>query len=622
MKLSPEEKKFLIERIAAGEALPDDFQKKLFPTEQKEYELRYGGKMRREDVLADQDGSFAVPLQIERTFNGTRELFDDGWRNLIVFGDNLHFLKTCYADKDELVKGKVKGKVKLIYIDPPFGTASDFETKDGKTVYTDKSKNSDFIEFIRRRLIVAREILAEDGSIYVHLDSKKVHYIKAIMDEVFGEQFFKNQVIWCYRKWAVKANQFVRNHDTILFYTKTASNTFNIQFVPAGEGTMKRWKGNKHKRVFIDGVEKTIELDEPIQNPASDWWELAIINANANERLEYPTQKPEELLERIILSSSNENDLVLDFFGGSGTTAAVAEKLGRRWITCDIGKFSFYTMQKRLLTIQTSKSLVAPNKKYGKQAKTFLTVNTGLYDIEKLNSLTREKYTKFVLDLFEVEPKRKKINGVEFHGERKDGYDVFVWDFWQDANAKITEEYLETLHQLIGRNKSGRFYIIAPANAVSFVGDYHEIDDVRYYFLKIPYQIINELHREPFARARQPRSKTRINDLDNAVGFHFMRQPDVEAYFSAGVLNLVKFTAREKGGNGKEFNNFEALSMIIIDANFNGKDFVMTDFFFAEDLSRNEKAELVVPLKSHGEKIVVAYVDLFGNEFKQEIKTN
>lgn len=112
-------------------------------------------------------------------------------------------------------------------------------------------------------------------------------------------------------------------------------------------------------------------------------------------------------------------------------------------LTCDIGKFSFYTMQKRLLTIENSKSLVQPNKKYGRQARTFLTVNTGLYDIEKLNALTREKYTKFVLDLFEVEPKKKKINGVEFHGERKDGYDVFVWDFWQDANARITEEYLK-----------------------------------------------------------------------------------------------------------------------------------------------------------------------------------
>lgn len=196
MKLSPEEKKFLIERIAAGEALPDDFQEKLFPTEQKEYELRYGGKMRREDVLADQDGSFAVPLQIERTFNGERELFDDGWRNLIVFGDNLHFLKTCYADKDELVKGKVKGKVKLIYIDPPFGTASDFDSRNGNTAYQDRAKNSDFVEFIRRRIIVAKELLALDGNIIVHLDSKKSHYIKLVLDELFGENNFCNEIIW------------------------------------------------------------------------------------------------------------------------------------------------------------------------------------------------------------------------------------------------------------------------------------------------------------------------------------------------------------------------------------------------------------------------------------------
>lgn len=334
---------------------------------------------------------------------------------------------------------------------------------------------------------------------------------------------------------------------------------------------------------------------------------------------DYPTEKSEKLLQRIIEATTEKDDLVLDFFGGSGTTVAVAEKLGRKWITCDIGKFSFYTMQKRLLTIQTSKSLAQPNKKYGRPARTFLTVNTGLYDIEKLNSLTREKYTDFVLNLFEVQPKRKKINGVEFHGERKDGYDVFVWDFWQDANAKVTEEYLETLHALVG-SRSERFYIIAPANAVSFVGDYHEIDDTRYYFLKIPYQIINELHREPFARARQPRSKTRINDLDNAVGFHFMRQPDVECKFENGKLQISKFLARERNGN-QEFENFEALAMLVVDANFNGRDFTMTDFHFAEDLKRSEAGEIVVPLGSYGERVVVAFVDLFGNEFKQEIKT-
>jgi adenine-specific DNA-methyltransferase len=574
MKLSPEEKKFLIERIAADEALPDDFQEKLFPTEQKEYELRYGGKMRREDVLADQDGSFAVPLQIERAFNGERELFDDGWRNLIVFGDNLHFLKTCYADKDELVKGKVKGKVKLIYIDPPFGTGDEYGGNRGQNAYQAKRKSADFVEFLRRRLIVAREILASDGLIFIRQDYHFGHYIKLVSDEVFGKENFRNEIVINRFKRGLRGlKQFNASTDTIFLYSKTENFLFNeveIDRVCSFCGSVRepQWRGmsspglrnppertifgrtllppkgrhwtykqtsvdelieQKRLRINEDIAFKDLEGNRIVGLPEYLQTEKIIVDSNWTDikgyvfASDYPTENPEELLERIIRAATNEDDLVLDFFGGSGTTAAVAEKLGRKWITCDIGKFSFYTMQKRLLTIQTSKSLAQPNKKYGRQARTFLTVNTGLYDIEKLNSLTKEKYTKFVLDLFEVEPKRKQLKGVEFHGERKDGYDVIVWDSWLEANAKVTEEYLETLHALVG-SRSERFYIIAPANAVSFVGDYHEIDDTRYYFLKIPYQIINELHREPFARARQPRSKTRINDLDNAVGFHFMRQ--------------------------------------------------------------------------------------------------
>lgn len=679
MKLSPEEKKFLIERIAAGEALPDDFQEKLFPTEQKEYELRYGGKMRREDVLADQDGSFAVPLQIERAFNGERELFDDGWRNLIVFGDNLHFLKTCYADKDELVKGKVKGKVKLIYIDPPFGTGDQYDGNRGQSAYQAKRKSADFVELLRRRLIVAKELLADNGSIFVRQDYHFGHYIKLVLDEVFGKEHFRNEIIVNRIKKNTVLSQRQKAYpaatDTMYFYA--SHEAFYLEDISqqmkrerkafwrhlddsAGQGKPKIFFGKeltpptgKHFKYSQDNIEKLIVQGKlrlfckvcSYQHYKGVWETCPQCNADDvrpeyfveatdetaidsnwtdipgySNSSGYPTENSEVLLERILKGTTEKEDLVLDFFGGSGTTAAVAEKLGRKWITCDIGKFSFYTMQKRLLTIQTSKSLAQPNKKYGRPARTFLTVNTGLYDIEKLNSLTREKYTDFVLNLFEVTPKKKIINGVEFHGERKDGYDVFVWDFWQDANAKVTEEYLETLHALVG-SRSERFYIIAPANAVSFVGDYHEIDDTRYYFLKIPYQIINELHREPFARARQPRSKTRINDLDNAVGFHFMRQPDVECRFENGELQISKFLARERNGN-QEFENFEALAMLVVDANFNGKDFTMTDFHFAEDLKRSEAGEIVVPLGSYGERVVVAFVDLFGNEFKQEIKTN
>lgn len=175
----------------------------------------------------------------------------------------------------------------------------------------------------------------------------------------------------------------------------------------------------KRLRINEDIAFKDLEGSRIVGLPEYLQTEKIIVDSNWTDikgyvfASDYPTENPEELLERIIQAATNEDDLVLDFFGGSGTTVAVAEKLGRRWITCDIGKFSFYTMQKRLLTIQNSKSLTQPNKKYGKQARTFLTVNTGLYDIEKLNALTREKYTKFVLDLFEVEPKRKRINGVE-----------------------------------------------------------------------------------------------------------------------------------------------------------------------------------------------------------------
>ena len=458
--LTEQERQFLIETIEKGEPLPLDFKYKLFPIAQKEYELNYAGKMRKQDVLRGDDGILPVPLQIEKVFNGERELFDDGWRNMIVFGDNLQFLKTCYQNTDELIKNKIKGKVKLIYIDPPFGTAGDFDTKTGQKGYTDKKKNSDFVEFLRRRLIVAKEILADDGSIYVHLDSKKVHYIKIIMDEVFGENYFKNQIIWCYRKWAVGAKQFVRNHDTILFYTKSAINIFNVQFVPAGEGTMKRWKGKKHIRIFIDGVEKTIELDEPIENPASDWWEMAIINANANERVDYPTQKPEEVIERIIRSSTNENDLILDFFGGSGTTASVAEKLGRKWIVCDIGKLSFYTIQKRMLSIQDSKSLQIPKKRYNNKAKSFVTVSVGHYDLTKLFELGKDKYVDFVLGLFEVEKykKPKTIQGYEIDGERNGAY-CLVWEFWKyKSDANVDTIFVEELHENIGSRVGKRFY--------------------------------------------------------------------------------------------------------------------------------------------------------------------
>ncbi|MDD4760394.1 MAG: DNA methyltransferase [Bacteroidaceae bacterium] len=171
--LSKAEKDYIIELLDKGENIPEDFKNKLFPVEHKEYELAYAGKMRKEDLFANEDGSFPVPLQVEKVFNGTEHpSFDDGWRNMIIFGDNLQFLKTIYKNDDPIIKDKVKGKVKLIYIDPPFATSDDFQSKDGAKAYTDKKKGAEFIEYLRKRLLLAKEVLADDGSIYVHLDSK------------------------------------------------------------------------------------------------------------------------------------------------------------------------------------------------------------------------------------------------------------------------------------------------------------------------------------------------------------------------------------------------------------------------------------------------------------------
>jgi len=639
-----QEREFLMECLAKGTSIPDDFQEKLFPTSQKEYELRYAGKMRREDLLADQDGTFAVPLQVEKIYNGERTKFDDDWRNMIVFGDNLQFLKTIYKNEDPLIKDRVKGRVKLIYIDPPFATADEFANKEGAKAYNDRTKGAEFIEFLRKRLIVAREILAEDGSIFVHLDYRMCHYIKAIMDEVFGKNNFVNEIAYGYRIQGVGKRTFARKHDTILFYAKTDNYIFNAEkenviyenpFIDTQitapnmekltEKDLNEITNCIHKKVPLKDKFKSLLFNTYYSNVyVRDVWDCDSTKpliSGSKEYSNYPTQKSEGLLERIIKAATNKGDIVLDFFGGSGTTAAVAEKLNRRWITCDIGKYSFYTIQKRLLTIEKSKDLDNKKKLYGKLAKTFVTVNTGIYDLQKMQNLNTEKYIEFVLQLFEVNPKKTTKKGFSFHGERKDGYPVIVWKYWEYKDSKLDLPFLENLHQSLGKGIGKRIYIIAPANAVDFISDFYEIEDTRYYFLKIPYQIIKELHAKNFAKIRQPKSKTKVNDLDNAIGFHFSLQPEVESVFKNGeiIIQTFKSNFREEETN-KELENFESLSMVVIDDHFNDKDFMMSQCLFCEDIQEIEGA-LHIPLRNYGKKICVIYIDIFGNELKEVIQT-
>ena len=303
----------------------------------------------------------------EPTYNG----FKDG-PNLLFHGDNKEILSTL------LVQG-FRGKIDLIYIDPPFASGADYVRKvalrgekekldaEGHTVaeqiqYTDIWANDTYLQFMYERLTLMRELLSHEGSIYLHCDSTMGHYLKLIMDEIFGKDLFRNEIIW--RKYGGHKNtaklKFTTENDTILFYSVTDKYIFNGIFRPLSKQTIEsEYKhidenGRRYAiprgRKYLQGIVKRVYLDS---NPGvaigNLWTEKELtIQGKDNERVEYPTQKPEALIERIIKASSNKNSIVLDCFIGSGTTAAVAEKLGRRWIAADINKGAIQTTIKRL----------------------------------------------------------------------------------------------------------------------------------------------------------------------------------------------------------------------------------------------------------------------------------
>jgi len=333
----------------------------------------------------------------------------------------------------------------------------------------------------------------------------------------------------------------------------------------------------------------------------------------------------------------------LDVFAGSGTTLAVAEKLGRRWIGCDIGKLSIYTTQKRLLQINQSKDLDNIKERYGKPAKSFGVVASGLYDLGKVFALQKDDYIRFVKDLFEIEEsKTTSIGGVEVDGKKREFY-TKIFPYWDLKNVSVDEKYLQELHKNIGKKIDGRFYIIAPANNVDFISDYYQINDVRYYFLKVPYQIIKELHKVQFKKLRQPQSKKQINNLDDAIGFHFVRQPEVKSEIKSTkdkiILKIKKFeSAYSQNETGEKLENFESLAMLLVDLNYDGDKFMMTHYYFAQDLLGLKKKdddeendeEIKDELKKKTEitnefpkkectskQIMAIYVDIYGNEFRE-----
>lgn len=344
------------------------------------------GLQTNELVLPRKDVSGFFRGQVPNIPNAFNAALDGGsWMNRLVYGDNLLTMQALLAGDPQTGLPSLRGKVDLIYIDPPFDSKADYRTKvtlpgldfQQKPTVVEQFAYADtweegtisYLKMIYPRLILMKELLSERGSIYVHIDWHIGSYMKVILDDIFGKENFVNEIIWYYRRWNIAGSSFATNHDTILYYGKNKSNrVYNQLYIPKSEKSSAQGKSWKSV-IDENGIRHSIMTDEPTKGvPMPDVWDVSMINPVAKERIGYATQKPEALLERIIKASSNEGDIVCDFFGGSGTTAAVAEKLGRRWITCDIGKPASLVMRKRFIDQEVNPFLYQSIGGYQKEA--------------------------------------------------------------------------------------------------------------------------------------------------------------------------------------------------------------------------------------------------------------
>lgn len=303
-------------------------------------------------------GTSYFPAQLKESHGDTV----DGWRNKLYWGDNLQVMSHLLRE--------YRGKVRLIYIDPPFDSKADYKkkielrgqsaTSDASAFeekqYTDIWTNDEYLQFMYERLVLIRELLAEDGSLWLHCDWTKGHYLRLLCDQVFGPGGFKNSVVWYYyNKLQGNINRFASNHDDIYLYTKNVSFVFNKQYENRGETVrqIKRvWNPSTKSLVNAKDENGNVIYIETDKRMVDDVWRLSMLQpADKVEPVGYPTQKPEALLERIIKASSNPGDLVFDCFMGSGTTQAVAMKLGRRFLGADINLGAIQTTTKRILGV-------------------------------------------------------------------------------------------------------------------------------------------------------------------------------------------------------------------------------------------------------------------------------
>ncbi len=298
-----------------------------------------------------------------------RNLDEKEWIDRLIYGDNLLVMQALLAGDPIEGRPSMRGKIDLIYIDPPFDSKADYRTKihllSGdleqtpttieQFAYSDTWKNgtASYLQMMIPRLVLMRELLSDSGSIYIHIGWHVNHYLKIVLDDIFGKENFRNEIVWYYsNKMSRSSKEFPKAKDSLLFYTKSANNIFNEQKIKREipvKQSKRVWKDKKNMRARDE--EGNIIYEMSYDKTANDIWDIPFIASTSGERLHYATQKPEALIERVLLASSNKDSIIADFFAGSGTTGAVANKLKekRKWIMSDLGKPACMIMRKRMV---------------------------------------------------------------------------------------------------------------------------------------------------------------------------------------------------------------------------------------------------------------------------------
>lgn len=387
-----------------------------------------GGKRQAAQILESLEGRNRVSLQtrelvIPSKDTGAADLFrrtrsldrqeqaDTGWFNRLIYGDNLLAMAALLAGDEETPS--LRGQVDLIYIDPPFDSKADYRTKitlpgttiDQKPTVMEQFAYSDtwadgtasYLAMITPRLVLMRELLSIEGTIFVHIGSQVGHYVRLLLDDIFGRDRFLNEIVWHYQTSSGSPKSWLhRNHDLIFRYGKGDSDSviWNPPRSPWPESTLKKWQKDEEGRIYRvqNKFSKRYYVD-PAGKLDDDVFEITL-SSRTHERLGYATQKPEELIEKIVEMSSSENSIVADFFVGSGTTAAVAERLGRQWIATDLGKPAVMITRKRLIDLDS---------------KPFLYQAIGDYQVEQAKSTLGRSFrvgdlARVVLDLYGAVP--------------------------------------------------------------------------------------------------------------------------------------------------------------------------------------------------------------------------